>query len=385
MRKKIGFLFLGPATHIHHAASIAFELAGIPDVEVTLFVSSELNARTLQALAKQYGSARTPALLQPALLHPALLHPVLLRPAPLHRLARMFKKRLFPRVRHVLSHNAARLRGFDALVVTDRTFLEGKGKRPPHILADHGAGDRALGFYPQMKQFDLVLVAGPDKLQRLQALGYVTQRSGVIVGYPKFDLKPGRAATRLFANDNPIVLYNPHFHPDESSWHAWHEAILDYFLANREFNLVFAPHMLLYGKQRAGVAQKYVDADNIHVDLDSPALVDMSYTRLADIYLGDVSSQVYEFVALHHRPCVFLNPHHVAWQGDKNFRMWQMGAVIDDISELDRELHTAQDKFETSYRPVQQQLVSETFSITDVPAGRRAAQAIVDFLARQPA
>lgn len=379
-KKKIGFLFLGPATHIHHAASIAFELAAFPDVEVTLFVSSERNARTLQALADQYGGARMPA----------LLHPVLLRPGLLHRLARMFKKRLFPRVRHVLSHNAARLRGFDALVVTDRTFLEGQGQRPLHILADHGAGDRALGFYPQMKRFDLILVAGPDKLKRLQALGYVTERSGVIVGYPKFDLAfdltpPAQPATRLFANDNPIVLYNPHFHPDESSWHAWHEAILDHFLAHRDLNLVFAPHMLLYGKQRAGVARKYLDADNIHVDLDSPALVDMTYTRLADIYLGDVSSQVYEFVALRNRPCVFLNPHHVAWQGNADFRMWRMGAVVDDIGQLDHALRTAQQQFEAVYRPVQQQLVSETFSITDVPAGRRAAQAIVDFLARPPA
>ena len=55
-----------------------------------------------------------------------------------------------------------------------------------------------------------------------------------------------------------------------------------------------------------------------------------------------------------------------------------------DIGRLDRELRTAQEKFETTYRPAQQQLVSETFSITDVPAGRRAAQAIVDFLARPP-
>ncbi|MFS8064297.1 MAG: hypothetical protein ACMG5Z_06875 [Luteimonas sp.] len=370
MRKTIGFLFLGPATHIHHAASIAFELATFADVEVTLFVSSELNARTLHALADRYGSACTM---------------VFLRPGPLHRLARMFKKRLFPRVRHVLKHNAARLRGFDALVVSDRTFLEGNGRRPLHILADHGAGDRALGFYRQMQQFDLILVAGPDKLKRLQARGYITERSGVVIGYPKFDLKPGQATTRLFANDKPIVLYNPHFHADESSWHAWHEAILDYFLAHRGFNLVFAPHMLLYGKQREGVARKYIDADNIHVDLDSPALVDMSYACLADIYLGDVSSQVYEFVALRNRPCIFLDAHHAPWQGNENFRMWRMGAVVDDIGELDRALRTASESFDAHYQHVQQQLVDDTFSITAEPAGRRAARAIIELLARQPA
>ena len=43
-------------------------------------------------------------------------------------------------------------------------------------------------------------------------------------------------------------------------------------------------------------------APNLRFDPGSPASTDMTYTRAADIYLGDVSSQVYEFIA-EPRPC----------------------------------------------------------------------------------
>ena len=42
----------------------------------------------------------------------------------------------------------------------------------------------------------------------------------------------------------------------------------------------------------------------------------MTYTKQADIYLGDVSSQVYEFM-LKPRPCIFFNPENINY---KNIR-----------------------------------------------------------------
>lgn len=49
------------------------------------------------------------------------------------------------------------------------------------------------------------------------------------------------------------------------------------------------------------------------VDLDSPRLVEMTYTLTADIYLGDLSSQLYEFL-IRPRPVAFINAHRVDWQ-----------------------------------------------------------------------
>lgn len=63
----------------------------------------------------------------------------------------------------------------------------------------------------------------------------------------------------------------------------------------------------------------------ILIDLGSKRLLDMSYTSGADIYLGDVSSQVYEFLDTP-RPCA-SHAHAVAWQEDANYLFWTLGEV----------------------------------------------------------
>jgi hypothetical protein len=139
--------------------------------------------------------------------------------------------------------------------------------------------------------------------------------------------------------------------------------------------------MLLFGKQDAALDPKYYAAKNIRIDLDGPALSDMTYTSAADVYIGDVSSQVYEFVAYRERPCVFLDAHGVDWRTDENFRMWRMGPVLDSIDALSGALANIQST-RAAHADAQHALVAETFSITDAPAGRRGAKAIVELLAR---
>ena len=53
MRKTIGFLFLGPATHIHHAASIAFELAPTTPDEYDRIIRKQMEI--FARVAKQAG------------------------------------------------------------------------------------------------------------------------------------------------------------------------------------------------------------------------------------------------------------------------------------------------------------------------------------------
>ncbi len=61
----------------------------------------------------------------------------------------------------------------------------------------------------------------------------------------------------------------------------------------------------------------------------------MDYTLGCDIYVGDVSSQVYEFL-VRPRPCLFLNAHGAEWRGNPDYAMWAFGPVIgpdDDIGQ----------------------------------------------------
>lgn len=367
MTQRVGFLFLGPAAHIAHAATIAFELDGMPGYEATALVSSDINAGIVQALATRYG--RGCAIER---LHAGLLH----------RLMRRFKRRLHPRVRYVLNHNRRYLHRFDALVMTDAHLI---GNDPTHrsklVLAGHGPGPRAHGRYPDMGHFDLLLQSGRARLELMKRVGKVDEDKCRIIGYPKFDLaRGGLQRQSLFGNDRPVVLYNPHFNTRESSWSRWGEQVLEYFLAHPQYNLVFAPHALLSVHLRPRLARRYLRAPNIHVDLDGPALIDMTYTTLADIYLGDASSQAYEFVGHRPRPCIFLDSHGRRWQDNPNLAMWRMGDVIQDIDGLDSALQMAGEHFKR-YRVVQKRLVADTFDTGPIPAGRRGALAIIELLA----
>jgi hypothetical protein len=284
----------------------------------------------------------------------------------------------------------------DALIVTERTSLILKTQfglnKPIMILTDHGAGDRAIGFGEKTALFDHILAAGPKIRDRLVQEAGVDPARLTITGYPKFDIPAGTALPEKFrGSDRPVVLYNPHVSPHLSSWYKQGRAVLDYFLASDQYNLIFAPHIMMFERRLAftvdkwrvalpgRLSPKYAASPNIHVDLDSLALTDMSYSNAADIYLGDVSSQVYEFLR-QLKPCVFLNAHKIAHLGDPNFAHWQAGPVIDDVAELDRGLSEAIAGHQSRFAPIQRQLFDYTFDLTEEPSSVRAARAIASIV-----
>jgi hypothetical protein len=284
-------------------------------------------------------------------------------------------------------------RTLDVLVVSERTSLLLRTRygldQPLLVLADHGAGDRAIGFNGKTAQFDHVLAAGPKIRDRLIAEAGLDADRLSITGYPKFDLPPGASpCAAMQANGRPTVLYNPHVSPHLSSWFSTGRQVLDYFLASDRYNLIFAPHVMLFQRRwalsidrlrfaRPGtIAAKYRNAPNIHIDTGSVCSTDMSYTTAADIYLGDVSSQVYEFLRTP-RPCVFLNTHSIDATGDVNYAHWQAGPVCTHISDLDDALDRAVSGYDAVYRPIQKKLFDYTFDLTAQPSAQRAAQKLL--------
>jgi hypothetical protein len=289
-------------------------------------------------------------------------------------------------------------RSLDALVVAEKTSLLLKTHygldRLRIIHTRHGAGDRAIGFDKASARFDHVLVSGPKIRERLIAEAGVAPDRLTTVGYPKFDLLPDEPARLPFpSNGKPTVLYNPHPSPHLSSWYRHGRAVLDHFLGNDRYNLIFAPHVMLFHRRfvfsidklrvdRPGKLDAAVlAAPNIHVDLGSRACTDMTYTQAADIYLGDVSSQIYEFL-VRPRPCIFLNTHGVPWQGDANYAHWRAGEVIESPDALGAALDRAVAEHEAHYRPVQQELFARSFDLTGEPSADRAARAVLAALDR---
>jgi CDP-glycerol glycerophosphotransferase (TagB/SpsB family) len=251
----------------------------------------------------------------------------------------------------------------------------------------HGAGDRAIGFNPTSARFDHVLVSG-EKIRRrlIEDAGVEADRISV-VGYPKFDLHASTRTHALIDDGRPVVLYNPHVSPHLSSWYGMGRQVLDWFVEHDEYQLIFAPHVMLFERpfaltidklriDRPGrIDERYLRAPNIHIDLGSRASSNMTYTNRADIYLGDVSSQIYEFL-LKPRPCVFLDAHDTDWADDKNYAHWRAGPVIDDPAMLGEALAEAVRDQGGRYAAAQHILFDQSFDLTETPSSIRAAQAV---------
>ena len=354
---RIGFLFDHRSDQVWHAAPIAFELSQrYDDVEVVCLTANTSLTRMVDELARLYPGhncrveqAHVPAIRRCA---ETLIGPW-----------------RSPEKEGVLRGNNRFYRSLDALVAPDVTSRKIRGyHRLPSlslILTRHGAGDRAGSFHQGVVDFDLVLAPGAKTQRDLEVHGLLRDTACRRVGYPKFSavdrLPP---PPRLFANDRPVILYNPHFDPALSSWPVWGEAVLDRLAQRRhDYNVIFAPHIKLFGRRaryRAKLPERHRRLPNIHVDLASRSLVDMTYTRLADIYLGDVSSQVYEFIRWP-RPCVFLNPHGVAWQDNTYFRHWHLGDVVSSLDALGSALDRAV-RSPARYRDRQRAARDDTFS-----------------------
>lgn len=385
---KIGFLYNHEQIHqVLHSAPIAFEMSrSRPDIEVRLIISSEAQHDVLSDLAKNYPGHRCQ---WQRISLPAKVGWVCSRISgciPVEKVA-------------MLKANVFHFADLDALVVTEKTSLLLKthfGLRNVRFIhTRHGAGDRAIGFDKESGKFDLVLLSGKKIRDRLLAAGQLRNGQYVITGYPKFSAVQAmeKTAIKLFDNDRPTVLYNPHCSTKLSSWYRFGQDILEYFYQSNKYNLIFSPHVMLFEKHLqanlhswhirlpGSIKSKHLHCKHIHIDTGSRRSTDMSYTLAADLYLGDVSSQVYEFL-VRPRPCVFANPGVEGWEHDPNYLSWQFGPVFNRIEQLDRALDEG---FNThpKYRPIQSQNFSYTFDHHDGNAALRSVRAIVGYLQRQ--
>ena len=382
--KRICFLFNHDQTHqLAHSLPIALALAARGEHRIVL------------AFAREAIRAEIVRLADPALLAKVELVQLGLKSGASQALAGVLE-RVVPASKLLLYRdNLDFFRSFDAVVVSEKTSLLLKSR---YDLTDlklihtrHGAGDRAIGFNRSSAGFDLVLVAGPKIRDRLIADAGLRPDQLAMVGYAKFDLcAHNRFQDNFPAPVRPTVIYNPHPSPKLSSWFKDGAQVLDAFRQQDRYNLIFAPHVMLFERKWVvtidppSIARvrapetEFAQEKRIHIDIASSASSDMSYTNRADIYLGDVSSQIYEFLRTP-RPCLFLNSHGVAWQGDPDYLHWQAGPVLDTPQGLLDAIDAAIASH-PRYATVQQALSDATFSLSDRPSAERAADAITAFL-----
>ena len=382
---RIGFLLNHDAAHqVMHCIPTAFELAQRnPEFSVVIISTTEEEATAVAEIAADYPDASC----EIEVAEPPGYASLFDKLTGHAMLAKRFG---------VLWRHRKLFCELDVLVVPDKTSLVLKrwlGPACPLIINTfHGAGDRS-GGYRGVVGFDYHLLPGRKYEQRMLAEGIVDPDHYTVVGYVKFDRLGSTPRPKLFSDDRPTALYAPHFDPWFSSWYGWGEPILEFFANSPDYNLIFAPHVLMYQRRwhiateggmprRTPAVPEFARrAPNILVDTGSIASIDMTYTRAADIYLGDVSSLVYEFL-IEPRPCVFFNRQQADWKENENFRFWSTGEVVDSLSDLPAALARTRSE-PTRYLAEQKRAIAEAFDLTETPSSIRAADAITAFLAAE--
>lgn len=383
--KKICFLFNHDQTHqIAHSLPIALQMIRNRVAEVTVAVTSAV----LEGEIRRLGGATLQGVSIVQLNTKSMLSQLLVRG---------MDKVVPARKILIYRDNLDFFRRFDALVVSEKSSLILKtryGLRDlKFIHTRHGAGDRAIGFNAESAQFDLILVSGEKIRDRLVHDAHVAQDKIRIIGYAKFDMAAPDREPLFPHSDRPTILYNPHPSPHLSSWFKFGADVLEQFYHSDRYNLIFAPHVMLFARpwaitiDRLSIARakkparRYYDAAHMLIDLGSAACTDMTYTNAADLYLGDVSSQVYEFL-YRPRPCLFLDAHQTDWQGNANYRHWTTGPVKTDASNI---IAAVDEAFATreAYSDAQRAVLQDSFSVTDEPASLRGAKAIINYLGIQ--
>ena len=375
---RIAFLFNAQAHQIFHGITVAEQLS----------LGWRANVDILSASSTHLALARR-------LTHPdshCLLRFDLIGPSALRAVAAATGSVVPPKL---LTLFAARhqLDGYDAIALPERTstIMRGLGVRKPRLIhLDHGAGDRAVGFDPRIARFDFALVAGEKQRRRMLADGLIRTDGHAVVGYPKFDAadRSRRDGWTPFDDERPIILYNPHFSKALGSWHDHGAEIARRIAEDGRFNLIVAPHVRMCDsrKRRASFLRALApirDLPNVHIDPGSDRSIDMSYTTMADLYLGDVSSQIYEFLR-RPRPCLFFNGNGRSWRGDPDHAHWRFGPVVENAALILRAIDYAIDSH-PNFSAGQRQGFIDTFDLDEREShSRRAATAIAAFLRLQP-
>lgn len=346
---RIGFLALAQAHQHLHWIPAALELARRPGIRVDVLCPSRSGIRLIRRFDPD-----------------GRLH-ILWTPA-------SFADGLFvlPPRKRVQALWSWLYRRYPILVTTESTSARLRDDprfRSALVRIRHGVGDTATRLDDErLKRFDLSLVGGEKDRRRLIAAGLGSEADVVVTGYAKFELV--RAPERLFADARPIVLYNPHARPDLSSWPRMGEALVREMERLPDWNFVVAPHVKLEDPRDIRSS-----AANVRIDFGSLRSIDMTYTQAASVYVGDASSQVYEFLRVP-RPCIFVNAHRVDWGGREEFAHFALGQVIDEPEQLGPALARAH-ALQPRYEALQRAAMRDSIGDSPKPASTRQAEAIL--------
>jgi hypothetical protein len=370
-KKKIGFLYIDKSYAVYHSISIAIELEKDSKYQIHILCTYRNYALIKKTLERYNCKGITIKVLRPYWYF-TLPH--------YFEIKLQFRKSIFTKYANFLNQ-------FDAFVCTiyDDLYLKKvlkKQNSKKYIFTDHGVANRIYAFDNKILDFNLFFIKGEKEKQIREKLGQLNASNHVVTGFVKFDLIKTLPKLDFFNNDNPTILYNPHWERQFTSFFKFGESILDFFVNNPNYNLIFAPHALLLERNWVLWFKmlKYRKYKNIIIDMGSELSNDMSYIKDADLFLGDVSSQVFEFLFFKTRPCLFLDAHNMEYDKVNRPLSWDLGEIISNVANFEENLKAALLNHSKKFKNKQSDKIREMFHRGDISPTQIATKAIEKLL-----
>ena len=373
-KSSVFFLFINGPHHVYHLIEPALSFASMEHKFNSVFVSGNpINSKIIKDKKKLNENAAFTLIDLPLPLR--------------YRIISSYREKLYPPVYTRINKIISKLKNASAIISTSHElpkYLKERNIQNPLLFyLYHGTGTREYGFDHKLNEFDYILAPGPYHRDRLIEDSVCDEKKIKMIGQPKFEAIDKKRIFKndFFNNNNPIFYYNPHWDMNLSSYLKWRNVLIDFFKENKEYNLIFAPHPLVKhfaNKKGYSVEKNSKICDNIIIDLDSRNLIDGTYNAISDVYIGDVSSMVTEWINFSPRPCIFLNPHKIDWKYNKNYEMWKYGTVIDDPKQLDGKIK--QSLNHNSYHQTQKEHQQNFIYKSDISASKLCANYIFEKL-----
>lgn len=370
---KIGVFCIDKSYFLYHLLAIGFELSRKELIELYFFCTP-VNIPLVKKLAISYGTPN--------------IKIVEFRGEPLtfsfYKWSEMIPRPFFRP--YILNLNRNHISNMDALIVPLYDYLILKKHFIDKLLiyTTHGMPSRVYAFDNRITKFDLFFLSGLLEHKERNKRGQLTNSNHKVIGFSKYDLLKDVSSTNLFQNKNITILYNPHWERKLSSFPKFGFRILDFFSKNSCYNLIFSPHTKLVNRNfiLRHKLNKYRKYDNIIIDLNSERNNDMTYTKYANLYLGDGSSQVLEYLFVESRPCLFLDAHNL--KDDKIHRpfTWNLGEIIDEITDFERTIKQTFKSHKLKYKSIQLENRDDLFYMGSISASAIAAESIESLLSQ---
>jgi len=220
-------------------------------------------------------------------------------------------------------------------------FTEVKNIHALTVFLEHGIGAKSTTFFSSIEYFDIYLVEGTQKYNRLKELYPQYEYKLAEVGFSKFDeivhfSKEDKYIIFQKYNldkNKKTILYAPTFFPSSI------EKMADNFPTEfNDCNIIVKPHYLTYErkkyKKQLDKFKKWETYSNCKVmPLDEYNLV--PFLAISDVMISDESSAMFEFAALN-KPVISNRYFKLRWS--YYLMPWKLSKRIDNSKDFYRKI-----------------------------------------------